>query len=198
VIYAGSDDFLSIEYVRFAARRIGRGWIGGFGPDRCWILDAETGRMGLWRSSLFLPSGNLGKKTPCGAGRVFGRVMLDAVDWQVWPFDADRKLDLLSGAYLEKAGFGLDLFDPSTTPGVYVVDVKTSENLHPWTVGREKPVGIRNFEPITDEAECQEICRACGIDPAWWISKSQAAMQTIPAGEPATARAVPVPGSERR
>ena len=128
VMIAGSDDFLSGAYMAFTAGLVRDGWSLGFGPDRCWMLDSATGRLGLWRRPY--DPGIPG--ITAGAGRVFTRELLDRVGWRLWTRDQNRALDTLCSKRLRALGYRLDAVGMTDRGDRAVIDVKTAENIHRW------------------------------------------------------------------
>lgn len=164
VMQAGSDDFISEGYVRFAARRVSR-HMPSFGVGGFYMLDAETGRLAWWDKPLYLPTL---MPTPYGIGRVFMRGLLDSVDWQVWPFQRNAGLDAAAARHLEGRGFHLTVIDPSAIDGgaAVLIDVKTAENIHPFsefTAG----ANARRLKYIPS-ARADELCRLAGLERSWF------------------------------
>lgn len=119
VVLGASDDFFSAEYLRLIAGYAAAGKSAG--PDRVYILDEATGTMGLWDKPFILRTG---LRIPVGPGRLFGRRLLEAVEWQVWPFDANCALDTLSAEHLERRGQRLLIVELGDKPWAVTLDVK--------------------------------------------------------------------------
>lgn len=162
VLYSGSDDFLSAGYVRFALARAITKPHKAFGVDRCFFLDAASGQVGLWTRRLMTAAG--GKQVPCGAGRCYPRMFLDAVGWKIWPFAKNKGLDIASGNCLELIGHHFDIINLSAIEDGYVLDVKTPDNLHPWG----EFIAGNLLAAILDNDAAAGICRAVGVDRNWW------------------------------
>ena len=128
VMVAGSDDFLSDAYMVSSANLVKEGWSLGFGPDRCWMLDSATGRLGLWRRPY--DPGIPG--ITAGAGRVFTRELLERVSWRLWTRDKNRGLDTLCSKRLRALGYQLDSLGLTDHGDRAVINVKTGENIHSW------------------------------------------------------------------
>jgi len=128
VTVIGSDDFMSVAYMAQIASVIAGRWSLGFGPDRCWMLDAATGRLGLWCRPVVRDITGI----PCGAGRVFARELLDRVSWRLWRGNKDRGLDTLCSKRLRKLGYRLDVMGLTNDGQRAVIDVKTRDNIHDW------------------------------------------------------------------
>jgi len=135
VVLINSDDLLSKNY--FAAVT------GACAPDDVlaladlWFLDLRSSLVALGyfpgyrqtkvkgvRSGVF-ERDNL----TLGAGRCFGRVALDEVDWQLWVEDIDRGLDgSCADRLLAAAGKQIQAHSMSEL-GVFAMDVKSGVNL---------------------------------------------------------------------
>jgi len=128
VMIIGSDDFMSVAYMTQCASAIAYRHSLGFGPDRCWMLSAATGRLGLWRRPVDRGIHGI----PCGAGRTFSRELLDCVNWRLWRGNKNTGLDTLCSNRLRKLGYSLDLMAMTDRGPRAVIDVKTADNIHGW------------------------------------------------------------------
>jgi hypothetical protein len=181
VIYAGSDDFLSPDYVRLAAATAcgaarycppapkKRGaqavlrdgtWCG---PDRVYMLDAPTGRLALWQGPMRLP---YMPPIPSGAGRCFSRRVLELAAWQLWPFDRDQGLDTHSSRRMMQVGCDPVILDLSRRPAAVVIDVKGLGNIHAFAKYEAKNL----LAPDLPAVQADRVCELAGIDRAWWVA----------------------------
>lgn len=128
ILRIDSDDFLNAAYFRAAIEASASA--DGLGPDRVYFLDQESGKLGLWKGPWYIMQAH---PIPAGAGRLFNRGMLDAVDWQLWPRPQDSCLNMLCSRTLYDRGYMLKILNLSEIPGAAIVDVKTAENIHPWS-----------------------------------------------------------------
>lgn len=150
----GSDDFASLAYVRAVAYQLihaRQGRIMGIryalGPDRCYFLDAASGRLG-----------RVGPRheTQIGAGRAFPIAELDALEWILWPSIADRALDTRCAEWLALRGVAILPIHLDRVPGAAIVDVKDGRNIHDWSA--------LPYSAIWDRGPAREHLATFGLD----------------------------------
>lgn len=117
-----SDDFVSPAWVE-AARTSEEDYII---PHTCAILDAYTQQAYRITKNALTPGATL----RFGAGRVVSRKVVEACDGQLWPSELNKGLDSASHARISRAGFHAKVIE---TEGIPITDLKTEENLWPWS-----------------------------------------------------------------
>jgi hypothetical protein len=159
LLYCPGDDFLSPDCAELSARVALHE--GGAGLDRCYMYDAGTRRLSLWVCRMRLPSG---LRIPPSPGRCWSRRYLDALDWQLWPFDREGATDTYSSGHMQSNGLALSMVDLSGAPDAVAVDVKSRGSMHSYDHYADKGL----LEPVTDPAEFARVLKLAGIRPSWW------------------------------
>ncbi len=147
VFILGSDDFCSRGYMDSACAMLDDGETLPFGRNHVHMLNAETGALAAFEH------GN--KLLTLGAGRVFPRKSLDALDWVLWVESIEKGLDNSSSTRCERADMPIKV---AHLDG-FVVDVK-SENMHPW----EKFEARNGFARIWNQEDAARVLRKNGLD----------------------------------
>ena len=129
LMLAGSDDFLSYAYARWAIRLAASGQSSACGPDWVYLYNAETGQMARYTGPSVLQNGF---PAPVGAGRVFAQSLLVRTGWKLWPREANATLDGMCTQWLANLGYTFNTLCLDARPGAGIVDVKDGENIHGW------------------------------------------------------------------
>ena len=114
-----SDDFVSPAWVE-AARTSTEDYMY---PHSCAIVDAASQQA---YNITKLSFGTL----KYGAGRVVSRKVVEACGGQLWPSELNKGLDGASHQRITRAGFPVKVVE---TEGIPITDLKTAENLWPWS-----------------------------------------------------------------
>lgn len=148
VIIAGSDDFLTPQYIEACRYLIERG-ADLIQLDGAYFLNAETGDM-IWSNAISM-----------GMGRCISRRLLDRLDWQLWPEGLNQGLD---GAMMQRIheldGVNIVKLKAGKRHGIVGLDVKTGENIWSFDHVKENTISYRvkteevlrrHFPSIADE-----------------------------------------------
>ena len=129
LMLAGSDDFLSYEYVNWVIRLVASGQTYACGPDWVYLYNAKTGQMARYEGPTLVPDGSV---APVGAGRVFSHALLCRTGWRLWPVEANSSLDGMCTLWLSNLGYSFNVLRIDAKPGASVVDIKDGNNIHNW------------------------------------------------------------------
>ena len=133
-----SDDFISGEWLS-VCRDLEGDYIA---PDRCALVDVSTGRSKLLTNK---PTGAMS----FGAGRIFSRAVVDALDGQVWSADRNAGLDTDSHGRILGAGFECVVHPCEKVP---ICDLKTGENIWAYGVWKGKDIPMNEaLHMLTDD-----------------------------------------------
>jgi len=154
VMLINSDDLVTYEYFDHVVDLVESGQSLGFGPDRCWMLDSATGRMGQWQ----VPTHGRGTGGQIGAARVLTRSLLYRVGWKLWTKEANSGLDAMCRIRLNALGYELDLLGLEPYDARAVVDIKTDVNI--WAFD------AYDYPLILEPADAEAHLRQIGFEAA--------------------------------
>jgi hypothetical protein len=134
-----SDDFASPAWVKAAREEPGDYLV----PHTCGVIDAKTQR------AYKIVKNALTGQLRFGAGRVVSRAVLEAVNCELWPAEANRGLDTGSNQRILRAGFKPKVV---VTEGIPITDVKTEHNIWPFnTWSGESVTADQALHMVNDE-----------------------------------------------
>jgi len=147
----GSDDFFCKKYFHAALAMVDPTTPMCVGPDAVYMFNTGRCELGLWQGPMI---GSNGEDMPAGAGRIYNRRLLDAVEWKLWPDEANIGLDTMASKRLAQVGYSAKCINMKEIGGV-VLDIKSGNNIH--------PISEFNFaNVITDPTQVMELLAKAG------------------------------------